>query len=52
MGYSRRKWLVVKGDGSIETIEAETIDEVINEINEAPSRVIINYTNGILLMEN
>ena len=52
MGHLRYKWLVIRDDGSTEIIEAETIDEVINEINEAPLRVIINYKNGILLMED
>lgn len=41
MGYSRYKWLVIREDGSTETIEAETIDEVVYEINEAQPRAII-----------
>lgn len=41
MGYSRYKWLVISDDGSSETIEAETIDEVVYEINDEQPRVII-----------
>ena len=41
MGYSRYKWLVIRDDGSTETIEAETIDEVVYEINDAQPRAII-----------
>ena len=46
MGYSRYRWLVIRNDGSTETIEAETIeaetiDEVVNEINDAQPMAII-----------
>lgn len=41
MGYSRYKWLVIRDDGSTETIEAETIDEVVYEINDEQPRAII-----------
>ena len=41
MGYSRFKWLVIRDDGSTETIEAETIDEVVYEINDEQPRAII-----------
>ncbi len=41
MGYSRFKWIVINNDGSTETIEAETIDEVVYEIDEEQPKAII-----------
>ena len=41
MGYSRFKWLVIRDDGSTETIGAEKIDEVVNKINDEQPRAII-----------
>lgn len=41
MGHSRYKWLVIGDDRSTETIEAETVDEVVSEINDEQPRAII-----------
>ena len=41
MGLSQFKWIVLKEDDSVTVIEAETAEEVVDEIGEAQPRAII-----------
>ena len=41
MGLSKFKWIVMKEDDSVTVIEAETAEEVVEEVGEEQPRAII-----------
>jgi len=41
MGLSKFKWMVMKEDGSVTIIEAETAEEAVEEVGEEQPKAII-----------
>ena len=41
MGLSKFKWMVIKEDSSVTIIEAETAEEVVEEVGEEQPKAII-----------